>query len=373
MSKRIAICLHNLAGGGAERVAVTMANEFAARGYPIDLVLVEKTGPYLEQVSANVRVHSLHAVRTFAGIRSLSRWLTEASPDVVISHLTHMNVATLMASGLAHSAAPVVCVEHNQMDLNYARLKQYSARAAYRLSGLAYRRAARVVCVSQGVADSVARFSHTPSRRIIVLPNPVIDETTMARLQSPAQHHWLTKHRECPTFTACGRLVEQKGFGTLLRALRIVRDVKMVRLVVLGEGELRPELEQLARDLGVNTDVDFAGFRSDALQCIAASDAFVLSSNWEGMPTVLIEALASGAPVVATDCPSGPRELLRGGILGPLVKMRDPPALARAMLSVLDRPGDASARREGVAQFRADRSAQAYLGLVDELTRARHA
>ena len=212
-------------------------------------------------------------------------------------------------------------------------------------------------------ADDLAHTCGLPRETVQVIYNPVINPAVMAVAREKPDHPWLAAG-EPPVILGVGRLTAQKDFPTLIRAFAEVRKQQPTRLIILGEGEDRPRLEALADELRVRPDVDLPGFRRDAMAFMARSALFVLSSAFEGLPTVLIEALAAGTAVVSTDCPSGPREILQDGRLGRLVPVGDPVKLAEAMLDTLRRPpGPISA--EMLAPFTRDVAVDHYLRLIE--------
>ncbi|MEJ5366661.1 MAG: glycosyltransferase, partial [Desulfosoma sp.] len=181
--------------------------------------------------------------------------------------------------------------------------------------------------------------------------------------EHPVDHPWF-HHAGPPVIVGMGRLTTQKDFPTLLRAFRKVHDALRCRLVLLGDGSHRKALETLAHQLGVAEDVSFPGFVPNPYPYLKRASVFVLSSIWEGSPNALTEAMALGTPVVATDCPSGPRELLRGGEVAPLVPMKDPEAMAEAVLQVLENPPDPARLREAVSDYTVENSARRYLDVL---------
>jgi glycosyltransferase involved in cell wall biosynthesis len=225
--------------------------------------------------------------------------------------------------------------------------------------------AASVVAVSRGVADDLARVSGLPRESVGVIYNPVITPTMLALAREAPSHPWLAPGQP-PVILGVGRLARQKDFLTLVRAFAELRRHRAVRLIILGEGEDRPALEGLARELGVAEDVALPGFQDNALAYMAGSALFVLSSAWEGLPTVLIEALAAGTRVVSTDCPSGPREILQEGRLGALVPVGNAAALATAMLEALDRPSG-SVTLDALTPFTRDAAVDHYLRLIESV------
>jgi glycosyltransferase involved in cell wall biosynthesis len=217
--------------------------------------------------------------------------------------------------------------------------------------------------VSGGAADDLARTSGLSRDRVQVVYNPVITPAMLALAREAPDHPWYA-HGQPPVILGVGRLTRQKDFATLVRAFALARQQRPARLIILGEGEDRAALEALIRELGVADDVALPGFRDNAMAYMAGSALFVLSSAWEGLPTVLIEALAAGARVVSTDCPSGPREILQGGRLGALVPVGDAAALAAAMGEALARPA-APPPADALAPFTRDAAVDRYLHLIE--------
>lgn len=364
---RIGAFLQDLAGGGAERVAVLLLNGLAA-DHDVTLVLARREGPYLADLDPRVEIRDLGGTRTLSSVRPLARWLQTEKPDVLMAHLTHVNIAAALAVRLAGNRIPLVAVEHNQMDLNFALLTARSVRIAYRAVRFLYPGIDRIVCVSDGVAAAVRRFARLRSDNLVTIANPVVTPRLRALARETPAHAWLSSQPP-PVILGCGRLVEQKDFANLLRAFRLVRDRRAVRLLILGEGPQRSELETLAGELGLRDDVAMPGFDRNPFAAMRAAGVFVLSSRWEGLPTVLIEALAAGAVVASTDCPSGPREVLRGGALGPLAPIGDPAALADAIVQALDRPVAEDRRLARGEDYTVERAVAAYEALFEEVAR----
>lgn len=335
---RVAIYLPSLRGGGAERVMVTLANAFAERGYATDLVLATAEGPYLKDVSDQVRVVDLHAGRVSKALLPLARYLRRERPRAMLSAMDHANVVAVAARLLARVPCRLVVSERSTISVDAARAQDAVARAVYALVPWAYRRADAIVAVSREAAADLERFARLPAGSVRAIYNP-FDLERIARLAAePLTHPWFGPGQP-PVVLAIGRLTEQKDFPSLIRAFAAVRSCRPVRLLILGEGELRGELEALVRTCGLTADdVQMPGFVANPFAYLARCAVFVLSSRWEGLPGVLIEALACGAPVVSTDCPSGPREILEDGRWGRLVPVGDVEALAAAILATMAEP-----------------------------------
>lgn len=329
----LALFLPSLEGGGAERVMLNLARGIIQRGFPVELVLAQASGPYLKQLPEGITVIDLASGRTLASIPRLAAYLRRRRPQALLTALNHANMAALAARKLSGADVRVVVSEHNE--LFPGKLLDKEGVVFQRLMRYTYAWADKIVAVSHGVADSLARICGIPRRRIDVIYNPVIGQSLWERAREPLTHPWFTPG-EPPVILGIGRLHKQKDFSNLIQAFALVRAERPARLVILGEGEERPALERLVLELGVTADVRLPGFVDNPYSYLAHSAVFVLSSAWEGLPTVLIEALAVGTPVVSTDCPSGPREILQDGRFGPLVPPRNSAALAKAITKSLD-------------------------------------
>jgi glycosyltransferase involved in cell wall biosynthesis len=368
----LAVYLPALDGGGAEIVMLRLAVALAERGRRTDLVLARARGPYLSQVPSNVRLIDLAAPSPVVVTKTLrfARYLRRERPATVLSALDVVDTA-LVARALAGAPSRVLLTIHTHLsrqfedkpDHGIARLRQAVIRALYpRTDGL--------IAVSRGVADDAARIAGIPPARVRVIPNPVITDELTRRAADPVDHPFL-RPGEPPVILAVGRLVRQKDYPTLIDAFARVRERRPARLLILGdvdprEPTVRAALEARIRRLGLERDVSLAGFMSNPQAFMARSAVLALSSIYEGLPTVITEALAVGTTVVATDCDSGPREILDGGRFGRLVAVRDPGALAAALLAALERPDDPDVLGARADEYRVPRAAERYLRVIDE-------
>jgi glycosyltransferase involved in cell wall biosynthesis len=337
--KRLALFLPGLYGGGAERIVLNLAAGLGEQGYAVDLILAQAEGPYLDQVPGSVRLVGLNTrrrrvLRTLGCLPALVRYLRQDRPDALLSGL-HANIVALWARRLAGLPKRVVITEHNTFSFQNQQLPGWYSELMFRLVRLFYTWADGIVAVSEGVADDLAQVTGIPRGRIQVIYNPIVTPELEVKTKEALKHLWF-EPGEPPVVLAVGRLTEQKDFGTLIQAFARVRRVRAARLLILGEGEDRTELEALVRRLDLEEDVKLLGFVPNPYPYMAKASLFVLSSRWEGLPTVLVEALYCGAHIVATECPSGPREILRGGQYGRLVPVGDVASLAEAVETSLD-------------------------------------
>lgn len=345
--RRLAIFLPSLVGGGAERVSLNLASEVANRGVSVDLVVSQAVGAYASDVPASVRLVDLGTSRLSTSLPALVRYLRRHRPDAMLTVMSHANVVGTSAASLARTSARVVVSEHDTLSEVTARTVRRRARLMPILAAKVYPKADSIVAVSSGVADDLSAQTGLDRADIEVIYNPVITPEVEVAVRQSVDHPWFLPGQP-PVVLGIGRLAPKKDFPTLLRAFARVRGQSPARLIILGDGPDRDDLAQLSRELGIEDDVSLPGFVDNPYAYLAAASTFVLSSRWEGLPTVLIEALYCGTPVVATDCPSGPREILADGRHGLLVPVDDVAAIAggitRGIHGELPRPTEESWR-----------------------------
>jgi glycosyltransferase involved in cell wall biosynthesis len=362
----LSIYLPNLQGGGVERMKLNLCPALIERGVDVTLLLSEARGELLSLVHEGVHVVSLNAPRTLAALPGLVRHLRAKRPDVLLSSLGHNNIAALWARRLARTDTSVIICQHNALTRESAALATWQHRALPWL----YRRFARdadgIVAVSRGVAEDMAAASGLPQERITVIYNPVVSPHLAveadAGADAGASHSWFDRPG-ARVFLGLGRLVPQKDFATLIRAFALLEHRLGAQLVIFGEGPQRAELEALARDCGVADRVQLGGFVSNPYPYLRRSCALVMSSVYEGFGNVLVEAMACGTPVISTDCPYGPAEILDGGRFGRLVPVGDAAALARAMRATLEAPPSREVLLDRAAEFEVARVADQYVDL----------
>jgi glycosyltransferase involved in cell wall biosynthesis len=329
-SERVSIFMPSLGAGGAERSMIKLAGGIAARGYPVDLVLARAEGPFLAEVPKEVRLVNLKASRVLTSLPALVQYLRREQPAALLSVL-HANLIALWARRMAHVHTRLVISERNTLSIE---IEHYSSDIRFRLgpklARLFYPWADSIVAVSKGVADDLARLIKVENTRIQVIYNPIVTPELMEKAHAPLEHPWF-KAGQPSVILSVGRLTQQKDYPTLIRAFRRARQSHPAHLLILGEGEERPALESLIWQLALEKDVSLPGFIPNPYPYMVRACLFVLSSKWEGLPGVLIEALCCGVPLIATDCPSGPREILANGRYGQLVPLGDMNALALAI------------------------------------------
>lgn len=330
----VAFFLRFLGGGGAERIILNLARDFAERGLKVDMVLSSVGGPHLWQIQSQVRIVDLKAPRLVASLPSLINYLEREQPKSMLSTLHYNNEFALWAKRLSRVSTRMVVREANTL----SQEAQPSAGLKKRLVPLFvknfYPWADGIVAVSQGVANDLAQITGLPSERIQVIYNPTIAPDLKDKAKEPVEHPWFASGQP-PVILGVGKLQAQKDFPTLIKAFALVRQVKEAKLVILGWGPDRPKLESLVSSLGLENDVALPDHVKNPYAYMVKSAVYVLSSAWEGLPNALIEAMAVGVPVVSTDCKSGPSEILDRGKYGFLTPVGDSQAMAEAILTVL--------------------------------------
>jgi glycosyltransferase involved in cell wall biosynthesis len=361
--RRLAIVISFSGEGGVERMVLNLVGGMAACGVNIDLLAIRAESAHLGALPNGVRLVDLGVRHSALAVPSLVRYLRREGPDAVLAAKDRAIRAAALARRLSGWRGPLV----GRLGTNLtASLEGRSPLA--RLMRLApmpllYRGIDRIVAVSHGVAEDVRRTTKVPAARIAVVRNPVVTPRLAELAAAACPHPWLEDGGD-PVILGAGRFTRQKDFATLVLAVARLNADRPVRLVILGEGRLRESLQSLAAELGVADRLLLPGFDPNPYAWMARANLFALSSRWEGLGSVLVEAMAVGTAVVSTDCPSGPREVLADGRFGPLVPVGDVVALAAAMGATLDDPLPAAVLREAVSQYTVEAATRAYLSVL---------
>jgi glycosyltransferase involved in cell wall biosynthesis len=351
-------------GGGIGRNTVHHANELDRRGFGVDVIIERQVPDYEGQLSTDILLRLAPTTHSLMGVPWMLRYLLQRHPAAMMVSNVRLAMLALRARSLARVPTRIIATVHNTYSLAYARLEPGKLKKRIAKCRKYYPRLDAIVAVSEGVREDFARFADIPTERIRRIYNPIFTEDLTAKAREHPQHPWLSDPTE-PVVVSVGRLSEAKNFSLLVSAFELLRAEQPARLIIVGDGPLREALKaRIARSPFADA-IDLPGFRDNPLAFMSRADLFVMSSNWEGFGNVLAEALACGAPAVATDCPHGPREILEGGRYGRLVPVGDVRALATAMADVLDDPPDAQHQRQGAQRFRLDRSTDDYLNLLD--------
>lgn len=399
--KHVAFFLDHLGGGGVQKVWLILAGALAQRGHRVDLLLCEAEGPLAAQVPDQVRVIELSRSSVFNAGRQflladakgvvpfwglllvatsasgtqpyysdLVRYLRSERPYALYAATPHMNLEAIRARKQAGVPTRLIVSEHNNLVAGHPLVTGLSRYYLPPLLRRAYKLADAVVAVSNGVADDVAARTGLARERITTIYNPAVTPQLLSQSEEPLDDPWFLPDAP-PVVLGAGRLGHAKDFPTLIRAFARVRKLRPARLMIIGEAKTprktdkrRARLVALAEELGVAADVKIPGFVQNPFKYMRHAGVFVLSSRYEGLGNVLIEAMATGSPVVSTDCPSGPSEILDNGYYGPLVAVGDDAALSKAIVSVLDNPPNRKLLQERAEMFTVDRAVDSYERLL---------
>ncbi len=329
---RLAIFFHDFGVGGAERVMLQLARGFIDLGYPVDLVMGRADGPLRSEVHPRARIIDLDAGSPLTMFVKLIHYLRTERPISLLSPFEVTSVIAIIAKRISRVSTRVII----RISVHISKNKRTNWKKIVEKLVLSsvYPLADGIVTVSRGAAQDLSIYTGISPARIRVINNPVISDELLQAAQQSVQHPFFNVDH-VPVILGVGRLTEQKDFPTLIRAFDILRKRIPARLVILGDGEERPALENLIRSAGLQDMVDLFGFELNPFAFMKKTSVFVLSSKWEGLPGVLIQALACDCPVVSTDCLSGPSEILKHGQYGHLVPVGDAEAIASAIELVL--------------------------------------
>jgi glycosyltransferase involved in cell wall biosynthesis len=368
---RIANFLPSLSGGGAERVVINLCASFPRDEVQPVLIAGSLTGPFVDNIDDDVEVIDLKCPNIRHSIGPLRDYIKLANLDLLISHLSHANIAALWAMRKLRKLnqeqdlglPEIAVVEH--MTMSAYRGKKWRDKLIRPLARRLYKSADQVVAVSNAAARDLEQQLRLPPSSVTTIYNPVVSPHIHKSRQEPLQHPFVENRSE-PLILAAGRLSEQKDYPTLIQAFAQVQSTVPSRLAILGDGEERSSIETLIEKLGLSERVCLVGFTENPYQWMQRADLYVLSSRWEALPTVLIEAMACGCNVVSTDCPSGPAEILGDQFAHRLTACGDPSALAAAIKQALDEPLDGDAVIEQASQFNFTTAARRYIELLPQ-------
>jgi len=327
----------------------------------LDVLLIKAQGPYVDRLPDSANIISLRARHSLTSVWEVSRYLKKERPDALLAIKHRGILAALRARQLARTDTPISGRIGTTVSAALASKSSRRRQRWYTAMRKHYPKLEQLIAVSQGVADDVLDITGMSESHVSVVRNPTITPEMLAAANEPVEHPWLSAEGSVLRIMGVGRLTEQKDFATLIAAFARVHSQREARLIILGDGGLRSELIAQAASLGVEAHIALPGFQSNPWAWMSKASVFALSSRWEGSPNTLTEAMALGIPVVSTDCPSGPRELLDAGRIAPLVKMGDVDALASALLSVVAAPPRSEVLTEAVSAYHRDVSAAAYL------------
>ena len=371
------IVIHSLKGGGSERVVVNLLKGLSRRDFSITLLLYEGIFDYplpenVELITLDIRSRRniLATTRGFIlKIISIARLIKKDKPDIIFSLLSGTNVIALLARLLSGTHCKVIVSERNHPCISL-RNELYGGITKF-LMKHCYRKAERIVAISQGIKKDLVENFNLPEEKIDVIYNPVDIAEIETLSVEETQHPWFKSG--LPIIISVGRLTRQKGYPSLINVFSRVRKSLPCRLLIIGTGEEKENLVNMVNALGLNDDVEFLGFQRNPFKYMARSSLFVLSSLYEGFGNVIVEAMALGLPVISTDCPSGPSEIIEHGKSGILVPPEDEGALEQAILNLLTNDGLRSQlsheARIRAQYFALDKMVERYSGVFLQISR----
>lgn len=349
--KRIALFLPTLTPGGIERCMLNLAEGFIDRGIEVDLVVADRRGSFEAKVPVGTTIVDLNAGRVLKSIVPLVKSLRERKPDVLLSGHTHANLVAIWSTKLSRTNTEVAIGVHNTLSQSYNANRGLKSTLIRHSFPFTYRHADHVIAVSEGVAEDVTELTDLEHEDISVIYNPVVGREFQSAVDEPVSHPWLTDD-SIQVVLGAGRLAPQKDFETLIRAFnRTEGENPDARLLIIGSGEKEEELQHLINQLELERKVELIGYVENLYAVMRAADVFVLSSRWEGFGIVLVEAMAAGTPVVSTDCPTGPDEILDDGRYGKLVPVGDVDTMTNSIREKLNTENDSKEIKNRAKDF----------------------
>ncbi len=360
--KRIANFIPSLSGGGAERVVVNLLQAFPRTQITPILITGSATGPFADKIPADVKIIDLQTPHMRKASRPLTEVMNHHKIDLLISHLSHANIATLRAARKTTQRPTIAVVEH--MTMSAYRGERWRDLLIKPIAKRLYRHADHVISVSQAASRDLEQVLSLPPHSVKTIYNPVVSPELVARADEPIDHP--LDQFSGKLVLGVGRLSEQKDFSTLINAFALLssQSSEPLHLAILGTGEQHQLLQALINKLQLQQSVSLVGFQENPYAWMRRADLFVLSSRWEALPTVLIEAMACGVNVVSTDCRSGPSEILPKTLHHHLVHVGDATALSQTMQRVLENPVSSHQWKEAASHFSFANAAAAYTNLI---------
>jgi glycosyltransferase involved in cell wall biosynthesis len=330
---KILFVIDLIGGGGAQKVTTNIIKFINKSIFEVELALFTYKREFIYKPQLNIKYHNLKVKRTRYSILPFVHLLKKIKPSIIFSTLSRIDSTVNLALKISRINAKLILRSSNYLSIY---LKENPFFTSF-LSYWSYKNCDIIVASTYEMKKDMENNLNLNPDKIKVIHNP-IDIEIIKRMSNESVNNDLFKEKDLenkPIIIAMGRLSKQKGYPYLFKAFKIVKNKLPSKLVILGKGESKEYLEDLVKDLGISKDIIFLGFQSNPYKYIANSDLFILSSLWEGFPNAIVEAMACGTPVVSTDCPSGPKEIITSGVNGILVPTRNPKALANAILKVL--------------------------------------
>ena len=361
--EHIAFFTDKLSTGGVGKMRANLSNELVSLGCKVDLVARTTNSPYKSLFDPSVRLIEIGTTNRIFALPKLVRYLITQKPDVLISDRLRLNFLALDAKRIAMAKTKICMSVHVPLSLRLARLSPSKRKKMDKRLRSYIPRNYSIIAVSHGVAHDLKTNLGFPADKIKVVYNPAVTKGIFEMAKEEVDHPWFKDH-SLPILLSAGRFYPQKDYPTLIAAFKKVLSNTKCRLMILGDGELKQDIENLIKKEGLEEWVCLPGFQKNPYKYMARADLFVLSSKWEGLPNVLLETMALGTPIVSTDCPYGPKEILKNGELGPLVPVGDVEGLAHAIVKALNNPTPSEILKSAASRFTVENSAKNYLKAV---------
>jgi len=363
--RKLAFLIPSFSGGGAERVITNLANAMLSKGYAVDILLFSSKGPVKSSVLVDINIIEIGPFGLKA-MFGLLKYLIKEKPACLISSLCHCNFLSIITA----KATGTKCIirEANYPPAILSHSRNRLEKIAYGIYFSFYKYADLVLSPSKQIILILEKDFNITKTKLRLLSSPSIGVEFDELVNEVPEHPWL-ENDNYRVVLAVGRLEPAKGFSMLIKAMSILDDEMKLKLIILGEGSLKQELLELVNDLGLEDCVSLPGFVKNPYAYMRKADVFVLSSFYEGMPNVMVQAMAAGTSIVSTNCPTGPEELLENGKLGVLVPVGDSSQLAVGISKVLDSPWSKFQLQEKVAQYRIENVSLVFEELVREIIR----
>lgn len=365
MKYKIIFYQAGLGTGGATRSNLKIANGLAKCGFDVELVHGYAGEDAKSLIPNNISSINLGNSSAIKGLFPLIRYIKKNKPKIIISAALQNNIVVSVARVLSGVKFKLVLTDRVAPTLEIKNRKNFIYKILPYLMRYFYPKADKIIAVSKGNAEDVLTIVPKASNLMQVIYNPAVTEEKLDKGNMEETHIWFDQ--KVPLIVGLGRLTRQKDFVTLIRAFAKVQEKIDSRLLIIGEGEEREALERLIKELNLLDKIELTGFKPNPYPYLKRADLFVLSSAWEGLPNVLLEAMAFGTSVVSTDCKSGPDEILEGGTVAPLVPVADVEAMAAEMINVLNNPQDSKKLKNRANMFNEEQSIKQYKELIKKV------
>jgi len=342
--------------------------EILDRGYKVELLSIGRHGPYFDTELPGLKIIDLKTDHVNSSLFAVVKYLKTRKPLAMLSDKDRVNRLAVIANAISGTNTRLVLRSGTTLSVDLESRGWLQKKTQIWSVKTLYSSAFNIVTPSQGSANDLINLGKLDSKKVNVIPSPVISPDLFKLSSQSITHKWLGENKQYPVILGIGELSYRKDFHTLIRAFALIQKTHPSRLIILGKGKQKDHLRELCQELCIQELVDFAGFQDNPYPWFRECDIFALTSRWEGMPVVLIEALALGKSSIATDCPSGPSEILQGGTLGPLIPIEDYRQFANGIIKLLESPKEPSLLQESVSKYTVSNSTTGYLkamGLKD--------